>query len=118
MKKLATQREHTGDRQLDSMQRDTARVAQRANGCPFITGIMRSVRFTASVAKTVDHGLGARAAFVLARTNYDGTGSPAELNEAGAQSGLDITRQLSVVADVNCLVDLWFYVSASEATPR
>jgi hypothetical protein len=119
-RKLAIPREHTGRRDLDAIQRSAKKTAERVDEFPFMLGVLRSVSFTAATPKTVDHGLGTRATFILARTNYDGTGTAAKITESAstAQESLDLRSQLSVVADVNCVVDLWFYPIASEVTPR
>ncbi len=119
IKKLAAFREHTGNRQVDAIQRAAKQTADRANACPFFAGVLRSVSLS-TTPKRVDHGLGARATFMVVRTNYDGTGTARTVNEASAaaQAGLDLTKQLAVVASGNCTVDLWFYPVASEAVPR
>jgi len=120
VKPLTSPRQHTGSRTADAMQRATDRVARALDDLPFARGVLRSVRFDTAGVKVVDHGLGTRAAFLVARQNYDGTGVPAIVVEADAseQAQIDLTRQLAVAADTECTVDLWFYPVASEAVPR
>jgi hypothetical protein len=117
---LTQVREHTGNRQLDGIQRDAKRTLQRVNSLPFANGVLRSVEFTAATPKTVDHGLGTRATFIVVRTNYDGTGTASTVTEASDayQDAIDLLNQLAVVASATCLVDLWFYPIASEVSPR
>ncbi len=120
MRRITTRKDPTVDRQQAVQQREMQRVADRGNGCPFMAGILRSVQLLAGVDKTVDHGLGTRSTFIVVRPNYDGSAAPARIVEStlAMQTEIDPNHQLSVVADVDCVVDLWFYAIASESVPR
>lgn len=127
-RKLGSRREHTGDRQLDAMQSASQEIERRVNVCPFLNGVLRSVRLVNESTATVNHGLGTRATFIVARTNYDGTDYYAAIGEDVSQAGIDLSNQLNVFTRLvssgplgggeSVLVDLWFYPIASERVPR
>lgn len=101
-------------RQLNDADRARAELARLLNRIPFLAGGRPiSVRFVAATAKTVKHGLGTPATFIVIRPNYDGTANNPAFRE-GDQTGLDANTQLAIVASTNCDVDLWFYPRSSQ----
>lgn len=114
--RVPMRREHTGDAAADRMQRVAQQVAEQVGACPFISGRLKSLTFTAATALTVNHGLGTPAGWIVVRGNYDGTGNVARLAESGTsyQAALDQRNQISLVSDANCTVDIWFYPRASK----
>lgn len=113
--KIAVRRVQTGDRQDESIQRPSRDVVGALNAFPFVKGRLFSVTFAASTAKTISHGLGVPAACMIVRQNYDGTGNVPRLGESSTatQAKLDLNNQLSLVCDLACMLDLWFYPAAS-----
>jgi len=112
--KFALKREHTGDRQLDSMQQARNDIANSLNSCPFVQGKLVSVKLTGLAQKVVTHSLGTPAACFVIRLSYDGLQNAAQISESADQTGIDENNQLRVVASQNCTVDLWFYPRASQ----
>jgi hypothetical protein len=113
--KTAFRRQHTGSRVGDEMQRLPQEIQQQLQRCPFLIGRAISVKLAAATAFTVNHGIGRPAACLILRQNYDGTGNTAKLTESSTatQASLDLNNQLSIVADVACWLDLWFYPRAT-----
>ena len=110
-------REHTGDRQLDAVQRNAARIAAKVNLCPFVNGRVKSVNFTGAPSSViVNHGLGTPAACILIRLNYHPAHNSPRFTEAD-QSGLDANNQLKITADAICTADFWFYPRSSLTIP-
>ena len=67
VRKLTSRIEHTGDRQLDAIQQERARVTRGVNGIPFARGRLLSLAFTAGVPLVVNHGLGEPVGFMVVR---------------------------------------------------
>lgn len=118
-RRLGFHREHTGDRAADAIQSDRDRIAKTLNAFPFARGKLISVDLTGGVGTTINHGLGTPAACYIVRPNYDGSGNVVRIAESGTayQAALDLNNQLSIVADVSGLLDLWFYPRASKVIP-
>jgi hypothetical protein len=118
-RRLVTGREFTGDPKIDRIQRRIDDIANVLLAVPFLQGTLISVRLSVGVAKTISHRLGKPAAFFVARPNYDGTGFVANVVESSTadQAKIDQYNELSIVADLDCIVDLWFYPRASAAVP-
>lgn len=112
---LTTAREFFGERAQNAEAQRRSDMARALNEIPFLRGRMISVSLTGGLDKAVDHGLGVPATFIVARTNY-ANGLPANIVESdpSLQAELDPARQLYVLADINCIVDLWFYPRASK----
>jgi hypothetical protein len=116
-------REQTGDVATDRAQSQLSETGRAVNsvvedlrGCPFFPGVLVSVSLESLNAKTITHNLGAAAAFLIARGNYGPSFTPAVVTEASS-SDLDPRRQIRVIADIACIVDLWFYRRASARVP-
>lgn len=69
--KIAVRHEYTGTVVGERIQRQAQDAAGVLRRCPFVEGRMKSLRLEAGVPLVVDHGLGAPAAFIVARQNYD-----------------------------------------------
>ncbi len=106
----AARREHTGDRELEQMQRESARLAQRSNACPFLSGnLVKGLVFSGATPLTIDHGLGrAPQGFIVVRS-YGTTAGPVP-REATAQPP-DMTRQIALegLATFTTTYDIWFF---------
>lgn len=114
-KQLARGIVHTSDRLLSDIQARVRDIISALRLLPFLRGRLISVSLTASVGTTINHKLGVPAAFFVIRHNYNGAGTTVKITESATsfQTPLDANNQLSVVADTNCLLDLWFYPRAS-----
>jgi hypothetical protein len=105
-----TRKEQFTDRAQNSEAEDRSSLARRLNDVPFLRGRTISVELTSLIDQTVDHGLGAPAAFMVIRQNYrNGTKALVTESAPAVQALIDERFQLSVVADINCTVDLWVY---------
>lgn len=106
--RIATRREHTGDRQLDVMQRETQRLAQGQNACPFLAGnLVTGVILVAGTPLTVNHGLGRAPRGCIVVRSYGANAAPPPV-ESAAQPP-DLTRQIALQTIANATFDLWFW---------
>lgn len=117
LKQLPARREVFDDRAQNAEARTRAELTDRLQRCPFIIGRIVSVKVTSGTTKTVRHGLGVPAAFIVVRQNYDGTGTQVNVTEAASasQAKLDLSNQLAITPSATGKVDLWFYPRASRA---
>jgi hypothetical protein len=107
-KNLPDVRVHTGDRQMESIQRAREDVAQVVNDCPFIRGkAVRGVLFAAGVGRLVTHRLGYRPKGYLITRNY-GLNVANVVGESGTIPA-DPNNQIWLLTTVNATVDLWFF---------
>lgn len=105
---LKLRREHTGDRQLEQIQRESQRVADRGNDCPFLEGnLVTDVQFTGTNATTIDHGLGrAPRGFIVVRSHGANAAPPPK--EASTQPS-DLSLQIALQTTSTSTFDLWFW---------
>lgn len=112
--KFALRREHTGNRQIDSIQQARNEIASTLNDCPFVRGKLVSFTGTTNTHRVITHGLGQPAAFFTIRQSYGGVESIPGFAEATDQSGIDPNNQIRVFVWQTGTVDLWFYPRASK----
>ena len=113
---IPQRRDHVSDPALarvDQAREDLARVLTL---CPFVRGKLVSVTFLATTPKSVTHGLGVPAGFIVVRNNYGGSGVATDIaeNDATYQAAIDQRQQISLYSSVASTVDLWFYPRASK----
>lgn len=115
-KPFSTRTEQFPDRAQNDEARSRSELARLLNAVPFLRGRLISVTLTAGTPLTVNHGLSAKAAFMVARHNYNGVGTAASVAEAADvyQSGLNPKTQMAVISGATCRLDLWFYPAASK----
>lgn len=106
--KLSSRGEQTKNRQLEVMQRETAKTQRRVNDCPFLKGnLVTGLAFVASVAQTIDHQLGQSCQGFIVVRNYGATNGIVPV-EAPTQPP-DRTKQIALVTPLNGTFDIWFF---------
>lgn len=105
---LKLRREHTGNRQIEQIQRESQRVADKGNGCPFLDGnLVTGVEFSGTNATTIDHGLGRAPQGCIAVRSY-GTNAAPPPKEASSQPS-DLSLQIALQTTATSTFDLWFW---------
>lgn len=101
--------QRSGDSALDGVQGALRATNSALNGCPLFAGRrVVGVVLAAATAITVSHGLGRQiTGWFVCRPNYDGTGTTSKVAEAA--TAVDRTRQLAIISDAACTVDLWVF---------
>jgi nitroreductase len=107
--------EQTGSTTLDRIQAVLGDLIAAVRQIPFLwNGRLVSVRFVAATRKEVRHALGVPAACLVVRQNYDSASASVRLSESATRASNE-RQNLALVADANCVLDLWFYPQASKS---
>lgn len=106
--KIHTRREHTGNRQLDVIQRESQRLAEKANACPFFSGnLVRDRVFAAGVPLTIDHGLGRAPEGWIVVSSHGANAAPPPVKSASQPT--DPTLQVTLQTTAAATFHLWFW---------
>ncbi len=107
--RVVAPREHTGDRQLDAIQRNITRVATGAVNA-FTGGVLKTgLVFVSGTFQTINHGLGRRPNVVfIACVDYSGSATYPALALYGTQTGIDLNNQLNLITNANCTIAVYF----------
>ncbi len=105
--------EQTGDATLDRIQANVRSLIAAVRLIPFLWGgKLVSVHLVSGTRKVVRHDLGALAACIVVRQNYD-SGSASYSMAESATRAPDEKNFLALIADATVDLDLWFYPRAS-----
>lgn len=108
-------KEQTGNPALDRIQAVVSDLIVALRTIPILwNGKLVSVVFAGGVRKVVRHGLGVAAACIVVRQNYDLTSVTYGRLLEFQNDGVDLTKNLALISDINATYDLWFYPRSSK----